>query len=307
MEKILDLYRKKHDLYNDFTHEMQELITNLLMGKNIRIHSIVSRTKEENSLKNKIDQKKYTQLEEITDLCGVRIITYFSDDVDQIADIIQESLAIDPANSVDKRKLLSPTQFGYLSLHLVAGLKPDQLQLPYYQKFKNCKVEIQICSILQHAWAEIEHDLEYKSKTTISYNTRRSFSRLAGLLEIADTEFVKLREHLQPSVASTSVKEPAALPFMSDVRISTAISFKDRLLLKVSTILTYFSAIRVKHTDATTLEIGSAYTLLGMILALVITHILNIPHLFSAIVASLHTEKNLLFSLASYPSLVMGI
>jgi ppGpp synthetase/RelA/SpoT-type nucleotidyltranferase len=90
MEKTLDLYRKNHSMYNDFTHEMQDLVTNFLMEKNIRIHSIVSRIKGETSLKNKIIKKNYTKLEGITDLCGIRIITYFSDDVDLVANIIQE-------------------------------------------------------------------------------------------------------------------------------------------------------------------------------------------------------------------------
>lgn len=59
------------------------------------------------------------------------------------------------------------------------------------------KCEIQIRSVLQHAWAEIEHDIGYKSEITIPKEMRRSFSRIAGLLEIADKEFDSIRQALK--------------------------------------------------------------------------------------------------------------
>jgi putative GTP pyrophosphokinase len=71
------------------------------------------------------------------------------------------------------------------------------LLLSEYRRFKDLKVEIQIRSILQHAWAEIEHDLGYKSKYSVPRLVRRDFSRLAGLLELADEEFVKIRNNLE--------------------------------------------------------------------------------------------------------------
>lgn len=294
MEKILDLYRKKRSMYHNFTHEMQELITVFLMNKNIRIHSIVSRVKEEASLKNKINKKSYTCLEEITDLCGIRIITYFSDDVDLIADIIQKSFAIDPVNSVDKRKLLPATQFGYLSLHFIAGLTTTQLQLPQYKKFENCKFEIQICSVLQHAWAEIEHDLEYKSPTAISYNVRRSFSRLAGLLEIADAEFVMLRNHLQPSPLLETKANPVSLQPYSQTSARKMLS--ETCVQKVPRISSLWVCIE-KYCNSAVFKTDAAYTTLVMIVALLIAHLMNLSHYFHAITAYIHTEKSLLFSL----------
>ena len=65
-----------------------------------------------------------------------------------------------------------------------------------YKAFKGIKFEIQIRSILQHTWAEIEHDIGYKSKLEIPRDIRRQFSRLAGLLEIADNEFVNIKNSL---------------------------------------------------------------------------------------------------------------
>jgi putative GTP pyrophosphokinase len=47
---------------------------------------------------------------------------------------------------------------------------------------------------MQHAWAEIEHDIRYKSASTIPLEISRRFMTLAGLLEIADREFQAIQE-----------------------------------------------------------------------------------------------------------------
>lgn len=205
-ETLIEHFKQKHSIYKDFTKRTHELVSILLDEKNLRVHSVTSRVKEENSLEKKIKKNsdRYSHLENITDICGIRITTYFEDDVDVIANIIKEEFVIDEENSIDKRQLLDPDRFGYLSLHFVASLKANRLHLPEYRKFKDLKIEFQIRSILQHAWAEIEHDLGYKSKIAIPNDIRRNFFRVAGLLEIADLEFKKIRDELQAYAATVS-------------------------------------------------------------------------------------------------------
>lgn len=198
-EKIMSEYHKKYDVYCDFCHCVERLIGVSLAQKGIVVHSITSRIKEAKSLEKKIEKKrdKYSSLEDLTDIAGIRIITYFEDDADIISKIIKEEFSIDEDNSIDKRAILDPDRFGYLSVHYVIALRSGRVALPEYRKYAGCKVEIQIRSILQHAWAEIEHDLGYKSKVAIPREIRRNFSRLAGLLEIADQEFKQIRRHLK--------------------------------------------------------------------------------------------------------------
>ena len=133
-------------------------------------------------------------LREITDLAGVRVITYFPSDVDQIVKEIEENFVIDKENSIDKRNISDPSSFGYVSVHLIVELFDDRLKLPEYSLFKEMKCEIQVRTILQHAWAEIEHDIVYKSTEEIPFELRRNFSSLAGLLEVADREFELIRK-----------------------------------------------------------------------------------------------------------------
>ena len=72
---------------------------------------------------------------------------------------------------------------------ILSGLKTDRAGLAEYQRFTGQIVEVQVRTILQHAWAEIEHDIQYKSLRTIPTEIRRRFVALAGMLEIADREF----------------------------------------------------------------------------------------------------------------------
>lgn len=63
--------------------------------------------------------KAYQELGDVTDLVGLRIITYLPEDVDGVAQIIEDEFAIDRVNSIDKRLTSDPDRFGYASLHKV--------------------------------------------------------------------------------------------------------------------------------------------------------------------------------------------
>lgn len=193
-EELILKYNNNLSLYEQLRIEMEKYLEKLLKDENISFHTIVSRTKDIDSLAKKIELKnKYQALEEITDLVGIRIITYYSDTVDLISKLIEREFVIDHENSIDKRKSLDPDRFGYKSLHYVVEIDSN---LASYAKYAKIKFEIQICSILQYTWAEIEHDLGYKSQEEIPYDIKRSFSRLAGLLELADEEFLRIKKDI---------------------------------------------------------------------------------------------------------------
>ena len=184
--------------YDQYGTTLCSLLNELMFEAGLQIHTVVHRVKAEESANRKLglSPDKYSGLDDLTDLLGVRIITYFSDDVDRVAEVIKREFEIDKRNSVDKRKLLDTNQFGYLSLHYLASLKGPRTKLVEYKKYKDVKIEIQIRSILQHTWAEIEHDLGYKAEGAIPATARRRFSRIAGMLELADDEFGRLRDDL---------------------------------------------------------------------------------------------------------------
>ncbi len=195
---VMKQYDNEKNRYQNFGDAVKYLLKTLLFNASIEYNAITYRIKERESLSRKIDTKgdKYGDLAELTDIVGIRIITYYADDVDKIADIVEREFDIDKENSIDKRKALEPDRFGYCSVHYVVGIHSKRLKLEEYSAYKDLKCEIQIRSVLQHAWAEIEHDLGYKSAITVPRDIRRDFSRLAGLLELADKEFDEIRKKL---------------------------------------------------------------------------------------------------------------
>src|SRR5262249_23133168 len=125
---------------------------------------------------------------QITDLAGVRIITFFPRTIGQVDETLRHEFTI--LERIDKTDLLiREEKLGYQSLHYVVALQPNRLSLPEYSRYAGLRAEIQVRTILQHAWAEIEHDIQYKSVEVIPTPIRRRFMTLAGLLEIADREF----------------------------------------------------------------------------------------------------------------------
>lgn len=198
LEKVLAEYDDRLVLHERFAATCEGLIRQLLRSEDLRVHSVTSRVKERSHLAEKLSRfgKDYATLSDVTDVVGVRVISHFEDEVDRIAEVVQREFLVDPDKSIDKRKALDPDRFGYISLHFICSMRRDRAALAEYREFAGVCCEIQIRSILQHAWAEIEHDLGYKVGAPIPAPIRRRFSRLAGLLEIGDSEFTLIRDDL---------------------------------------------------------------------------------------------------------------
>ena len=171
--------------------KMQETVTRMLHEalerNNIYVTAVETRIKTKESLAGKLALKgsKYALLNDVTDLLGARIITFYTDDVDRIAAMAEQMFDIDWENSVDKRKLHQLDSFGYNSLHYIC-------RVPGF----DFRFELQLRTTLQHAWAAINHDTGYKSGVEIPREYMRQMSRLAGLLEMADDEFSRIRMEL---------------------------------------------------------------------------------------------------------------
>ncbi len=158
---------------------------------------------------------------DVTDLVGARIVTYFAGDVDKVAKVIEDEFSIDLEHSRDPRAAIEPDRFGYLSLHYVVTVSAARLLQTEWARFSGFTFEIQIRTILQHAWAEIEHDRGYHTPDDLPHHVRRRWSRVAALLEIADSEFMALRGEAPPASAGGSEQTAALQPAVLDGRIAS--------------------------------------------------------------------------------------
>ena len=186
-QMILEEYREHLPLFTEMSVKIKNRLNEILSSAGIVVASIESRVKTESSLAGKLELKgsKYKSLADITDILGLRVITFYLDDVDKVASVLERLFQVDWENSIDKRKLHELDSFGYLSLHYICSTEG----FPY-------RFEIQMRTLLQHAWANMNHDTGYKSGVEIPREYVRTMNRLAGMLELADDEFSRIRASL---------------------------------------------------------------------------------------------------------------
>ena len=183
-ESLIQQYRELLPTLKQLAQEANKQLRQALEEKDIYVTAIEYRIKSENSLIGKLELKgaKYKSIEDVTDLVGLRVITFYTDEVDKVAAIAKRVFDIDWQESVDKRKLHQLDSFGYNSLHYICRLKTG-----------GPRFELQMRTALQHVWSTIEHDTGYKSDVKIPDEFIRQFNRLAGMLELIDDEFSRLR------------------------------------------------------------------------------------------------------------------
>ena len=184
---ILEEYREQLPVFEQMKTEVLRVLREALDRSGLVVTAIEARIKTEESLRGKLALKgsKYATLSDITDILGARIITFYTDDVDRIAAMAEQLFEIDWDNSVDKRMLHQLDSFGYNSLHYIC-------KLPGY----DFRFELQLRTTLQHAWASINHDNGYKTGVEIPREYLRRINRLAGILEMADDEFSRIRTEI---------------------------------------------------------------------------------------------------------------
>jgi len=184
------IYGERLTEYEDFRSQLENLIKRLMHSNSIVASQITSRIKDRDSFVDKIKRKNYEDpLIQCTDLVGLRIIVYYLEDLNKISEIIEREFKIDFENSINKLDTLDPDRFGYLSVHYVISISETRSRETEWVQYTNFKSEIQIRTVLQHAWAEIEHKLIYKQTHEVPKDLRRKLSRLIALLELADEQF----------------------------------------------------------------------------------------------------------------------
>lgn len=196
-ESILQQYRELKPVYEKMASDVTSRLKKCFADAGIIVAAIESRVKTEGSLAGKLELKghKYSDIYDITDILGLRVITFYIDDVDKVASAVERLFDIDWENSIDKRKAHETDSFGYLSLHYICRLKDCQPGADS-DNAGRIRFEIQMRTVLQHAWANMNHDTGYKSGVEIPRVYLRNLSRLAGMLELVDDEFSRIRTEL---------------------------------------------------------------------------------------------------------------
>lgn len=179
-------------------------LIHLLLSNTTDITSpkVNSRLKDRNEAIDKFNLKYRKTLEEkevdynirdhITDLIGVRVICLYESDIEKVVSVLKDNFQTLEITDKTNQLLKQKNQFGYKGVHLDLCLTSERKKLPEYQGIESFKFEVQVRSIVQDAWSEIDHKLKYKK--SLSEKLQRRVINLAALFEMADREFDSIKE-----------------------------------------------------------------------------------------------------------------
>ena len=190
-EMLMEQYHERIPIYERLSRLADEALRNALDAQHVKVTAMEHRIKTETSLAGKLELKggKYQTIDDVTDIVGLRVVTFYSADVDKVAAIVNEAFVVDRRNSVDKRKQHRLDSFGYNSLHYICRLPKTVVDDPEMPLFNELRFEIQMRTALQHVWSTLDHDTGYKGDVKIPHEYMRQFNRMAGMLELMDEEF----------------------------------------------------------------------------------------------------------------------
>lgn len=186
-----------------------ELLEGLLKNAGAKLAPLAivqSRAKSIVSFAEKAWRKrhKYSDpLNQLTDLCGARVICRTRSEVEAMSGFIKGNLDIDAENSLDCSDRLKPTEFGYRSVHYIVNLRSDKeaeygLELPekVMEQLLSMTAEVQVRTVVEHAYADFAHDLTYKGAFELPASWERELASVAAALEEADQTFSRIEERL---------------------------------------------------------------------------------------------------------------
>jgi ppGpp synthetase/RelA/SpoT-type nucleotidyltranferase len=225
VQAAITSYAARHDELVLAGAEALQLVVDVLDEAGINYLTVSGRTKTVASFAQKATRavdgaRLYVDpLREIGDQLGVRVITYVRDDVDAVAELLADQVVVTDDRDLG-RETASEGRFGYASRHLQFTLDAAREGFPAYTHLRGRNVQVQIRTVLQHAWAEFEHDIRYKGTVPAehAHDFDRRFTLAAGLLELADQEFATIRDRLRGAVAPSDRDTPPA-PLDDDPRL----------------------------------------------------------------------------------------
>ncbi len=227
-ENIEQKFKELETKYNDLANHLETNIKQLLKDNNVEVSDVTHRVKSLDSFLNKIEKKPYKNpFDDIEDICGLRIVCYYQSDIDKINTIIKDEFNI--IEDKNKTAELENDKFGYRSYHFIATIKKEWECTPTFKGLSNYKFEIQVRTILMHAWASISHKLQYKHENDIAPKLKRDLSKLSALVELADEQFDKVRQEKNDYILTLidSSKEESAFVVNVDLNLDSLQAFLD--------------------------------------------------------------------------------
>lgn len=150
---------------------------------------IYGRPKKVDSILKKLILKPDKTYESMTDKAGVRVVVRFTDKLDVVGGFIERRFPEHKKD--DKRCSMKTDQVGYQAIHYDVRLDDDD-----DPELAGLWAEVQVRTMAQHLWSEMSHGLAYKPGLEVPDPVLRWLLRLSALIEVADDEFLRVRDAL---------------------------------------------------------------------------------------------------------------
>lgn len=196
--------------YEQLCTEVEYILRKKVLAANIETSTISSRAKTLNSFLEKLQRKHYEDpFTQLTDLAACRVVCLYHSDISKVAEIIRAEFVV--VEDIDKVNELAVDQFGYGARHFIVRLGKSSSGARY-DDLKQLSCEIQVRTVVQDAWAIIQHHMVYKREAQVPTQLQRKLNSLAGLFETVDDQFERIREQREAYVAEVrdSTETPAA-------------------------------------------------------------------------------------------------
>jgi len=225
IDEFLDHYNREFDFYAEVARTVQSRTEAALSSLGIRA-IVTSRAKRPDRLRQKLakrnKEKPYKDLKDIyrdiIDLAGVRVALYFPSDGGRVGRLIGElfkEIRAPKTFPENRRPKLNKRFMGYVATHYLVHLSSDNTQ-DTQRRYANTPVEIQVASVLMHAWSEVEHDLVYKpEKGDLSEDEFAILDEINGLVLSGEIAL----ETLQRAIERRASKDDA--PFNDQFELAS--------------------------------------------------------------------------------------
>jgi putative GTP pyrophosphokinase len=206
-------YAQVQPSYQRLAQEIRHILETKLADVGVAPVSITNRAKAIESFAAKITRKNYTTpLSEMTDLAGVRVVCAYESELTKIAGVIEANF--DVRERIDKARDLGVDRMGYNGKAFVVTLG-TRYAGGRYENITSLICEIQVRTILQDAWAIIDHQLIYKNQESTPERLRRDLNNVASLLEIAQGIFDSVKQKRVAYVAEIQQKKGDPTVFLA--------------------------------------------------------------------------------------------
>jgi ppGpp synthetase/RelA/SpoT-type nucleotidyltranferase len=203
--EIVRAYSDERDYYDRLVAIVVPLLKEAVEVTGIAAE-IKGRTKEPRSFASKALLKGYVNpLAEIGDKAGVRVTVVYERDIERVETIVRRLLHVIRRES--KLDALAFNEFGYLGVHFDTTLHAADTVGPNVD-LDGRRIEVQIRTMVQSAWAEVSHEQLYKPPADVPDILKRQIHRLVALVELFDGEVTRF---LDAAKATPGYREAEAL------------------------------------------------------------------------------------------------